>query len=366
MSIEPETSELTDSLSGVDALAAAEFAKDKVGSLTVGVVAGSKLVWTNSYGYSDMEKKQPATRRSVYRIGSITKQFTALMLLQLVESGKVHFADPVEKYFPEVNQLQGKYTYAPPITLIQLATMTAGISTEPRDLPTHLKGPVRDWEKVLISALPHTRYAFEPGTRFLYSNIGYAILGAALGRAAGRPYTNYVEEHIFAPLGMEHTAFEPNDRIRPDLAKGYAIQSGKPDAKTPEREHEGRGYKVPNGAVYSTVDDVARFVAFELGADVKHVLNSPMLDVSTRPLVAITNDLQRGYGIGCNVLRERELTIYGHAGSVAGYQAVAFVDRKTRVGVIALRNASGGKLDMLDLGVRMLEKVVDGSKKETR
>jgi CubicO group peptidase (beta-lactamase class C family) len=363
---EPEASEIPDSLSGVDALAGSEFAKDKVGSLTVGVVAGSKLVWTNSYGYSDMEKKQPATRRSVYRIGSITKQFTALMLLQLVEYGKVHFADPVEKYFPEVNRLQGRYAYAPPITLIQLATMTAGISTEPRDLTTYLRGPVRDWEKVLISALPHTRYVFEPGTRFLYSNIGYAILGAALSRAADQPYTNYVEQHIFAPLGMKQTAFEPNDQIRPDLAKGYAVQGGKPDAKTPEREHEGRGYKVPNGAAYSTVDDLARFVTFELGNDVKGVLTNPMLDVSTRPLVAMTNDLQRGYGIGCNVLRVRALTIYGHAGSVAGYEAVALVDRKTGVGVIALRSASGGKLDILDLGVRVLEKVIAGSKKESR
>src|SRR5262245_1636145 len=150
----------------IDTFSAAELAKDNVGGVTIGVVSGGNLVWTKSYGFADMERKISADKDTVYRIGSITKQFTGLMLLQLVEQGKVKLSDPVEKYFPEIRQVQGAFPGAPPITLVQLSTMTSGMDREPADLATYLKGPVSDWEKVLISALPRTKYAFEPDTHY--------------------------------------------------------------------------------------------------------------------------------------------------------------------------------------------------------
>jgi CubicO group peptidase (beta-lactamase class C family) len=119
----------------VDSLAAAEWYKDRRGSLTIGVVTDGRLAWTRSYGFADMEQRVPATRHTVYRIGSVTKEFTGLMLLQLAEAGKVRLADPVEKYFPEVNLVRGRFPNAPPITLIQLATMRAGLSASPNISP---------------------------------------------------------------------------------------------------------------------------------------------------------------------------------------------------------------------------------------
>ena len=119
--------DLTGAITKIDSMSSAEFAKDGIGGVTVGVVSGSKLVWTKSYGFADMEKKTPADQDTVYRIGSITKQFTALTFLQLVEQGKVALSDPVEKYFPEINKVQGRLPNAPPITLIELATMTSVI-----------------------------------------------------------------------------------------------------------------------------------------------------------------------------------------------------------------------------------------------
>src|SRR5688500_15018285 len=98
-------SNLTAGLEKVEQLAAAEFAKDPRGSLTIGVVSRDRLAWSKSYGEADVERRVAATPESVYRIGSITKQFTGLMLLQLVERGKVRLTDPVEKYLPEINRL---------------------------------------------------------------------------------------------------------------------------------------------------------------------------------------------------------------------------------------------------------------------
>jgi CubicO group peptidase (beta-lactamase class C family) len=351
----PVAPDLRVAIEQVDALAAAEFAKDNRGSVTIGVVSGAELVWTKSYGYADMEKKTPATKDTVYRIGSITKQFTGLMLLQLVEAGKVRLSVPVEKYFPEVNKVEGRFAGAPPITLAQLATHTSGMGREPADLQTYLKGPVSEWEKVMIAALPRTKYDFEPDARFSYSNIGYAILGAALSRAAGQSFVDYVSQKFFAPLGMTHTAFEPNEKIKPYLAKGYGVRGDRVDAETPEREHQGRGYKVPNGAMYSTVSDMARFLAFELGHGPANVLKKETLEDNFKRVNSASGDLTEGYGIGFQVERHGSLIVYGHGGAVAGYLAGAFVDRASGVGVIALRNVSGGSFNISGLVMRSLE-----------
>ena len=332
-----ESPDLHKAIEQVDALAAAEIAKDNIGSITIGIISGGSLVWTKSYGYADMGKKIPATKDTVYRIGSITKQFTALMLLQLAEQGKVRLSDPVEKYFPEVNKLQGRFPNAPPITLVQLATHTSGLDREPDDEQRkYIYGSVSDWEKQLMAAIAHTSYIHEPGTRYSYSNIGYAILGAALARAAAKPYTDYIQERILSPLGMTHTAFTPTDQIRPNLAKGYLIEGGKVDAVTPEREHQGRGWKVPNGALYSTVGDMARFMAFEMGEEHANVLKKKTLEDNLERVDSAYSDFTYGYGIGFQLRRRGNLISLGHDGVVAGYQSSAIFDPKTRLGVIVL------------------------------
>ena len=175
--------------------------------------------------------------------------------------------------FPEVNLVQDRVPGAPPITLYQLSTHTAGLATEPDDTDKYVKGPYADWEKTLTAALPHTRYILAPGARFSYSNIGYAILGAALARAAGETYLDYVPKHILKPSGMSHSGLYLDSRMLPHLAKGYEVTRTGIDSETPLREHEGRGYKMPNGAMYTTVGDLARFASFFMGEGPDTVLN---------------------------------------------------------------------------------------------
>jgi CubicO group peptidase (beta-lactamase class C family) len=330
----------------VERIVADAFARDSTGSITAGVVSNGELVWTKSYGLADMATKRAADRNTVYRIGSITKPFTALMLLQLVEAGKVHLSDPVEKYFPDIRRVEGLPAGAAPPTLLQLATMSAGLPPEPRREGDFWSGPVSRWEEILISALPHLKYFAAPGTTFQYSNIGYAILGASLGRAAGMPYVKWEREHVFAPLHMEHTDFELNDTIAPNLATGYEIaRDGTIDADFAAREHRtGRGYKVPNGAIYTTVDDLARFVAFELGHGPESVLPAARLDATFKGFVASSPSLDIAYGPGFLLERRGADVFMGHSGSVAGYTSAMYYDRKAQLGVIVLRNAGGGKI----------------------
>jgi CubicO group peptidase (beta-lactamase class C family) len=326
----------------VDKLFAAEYQKERSAGLTVGIVSGRELVWTNNYGFADVENGKPATKETVYRIGSITKQFTALMLLQLVQAGKVHFSDPVEKFFPEVNRIAGKYSGAPPITLIQLATHHSGLSEEPDDVDRFTTGPVSQWEQTLIAALPKLKYEKEPDTHFIYSNIGYAALGAALSRAAGESYTDYIGDHIFRPLGMQHTRFEPDKQMIPALARGYVLHDGVADPTQSAADvRTGRGYKVPNGAVFTTVGDMARFVAFEMGYGPEIVLTRKALRESQSQMFWADGDATNGYGLGLMLVRKGNIVGLGHGGLVAGFLSGEYFDPSSHLGIIFLRNAEG-------------------------
>lgn len=316
-------------------------ADPNAGAFTLGIVTRNGLAWSKSYGYADVSRKRPADGDSVYRVGSITKQFTALMLLQLVHDGKVHFSDLVEKYLPEIHLVKDEYKNAPPITLMQLATHTSGLDREPGDMETYVKGPVSEWEKTLISALPHAKYLYEPGTRFSYSNIGYAILGVALERAAHQPYVDYVKNRILLPLGMTHSDFLATPAIRQHLAAGYNPQpDGKLDSETPEREHDGRGYKVPNGALYTTVGDLARFEVFEMLGGPDSVLPRKEWEKNLTRLILTGPHLDDGYGVGFALTRESGHVFMGHNGGVAGYTAAAEVEPVVQVGIIILHNES--------------------------
>jgi CubicO group peptidase (beta-lactamase class C family) len=354
---------LASAINEIDALVAAEYAKDPVGGVTVGVVAGPALVWTKSYGFADAEARRPVSADTVYRIGSITKQFTALMLLQLAEQGKVNLTDPVEKYLPEINKVPRTYAHAAPITLLQLATMTSGLSREPGRDPTgqlehHTQGPVSAWEQKVLTWLPLVTYAHEPGTRYLYSNIGYAALGLALSRAAGRPFTAYVEDSILKPLGMTTTAFELTPAMRARVARGYVVRDGKADWTRAAQELDGRGYRVPNGALMTTVGDLAKFVAFELGEG-PWILKKETQEDNFSRVYSASGRFTSGYGLGFQATRRGALVAFGHGGSTAGFTSSVQFDRESKTGVIVLRNSDGGRgrLSAGGLALQALEKV---------
>jgi CubicO group peptidase (beta-lactamase class C family) len=342
----------------IDSMIATEFAKHSTGSVTAGVVLGVQLIWTKSYGDADMGRHVPADKDTIYRIGSITKMFTAVMLEQLVEAGKVHFTDPVDKYFPEIDTVQGKFPWAPPVTFFELATHTSGMGREPDNTDEYVKGAAADWERTLIAALPHTHFIYEPGTHFSYSNIGYATLGAALASVAGEPYLAYVPRHIFAPLGMTHTSLVFTPEMEAHLSTGYDLEEGKIDSATPLKENEqGRGYKVPNGAVYTTVGDMAHFASFLMGNGPDSVLKKSTLeDDLTRMPIQSNFQLAWGYGIGTFVFHRDNYTAFGHGGDVAGYQAALYMNRDENVGVILFANSTGsGAVDTDDLALRALD-----------
>ncbi|HET9272037.1 MAG TPA: serine hydrolase domain-containing protein [Vicinamibacterales bacterium] len=349
---------LQTALTELDASIAAEFAKDGVGGISVGVVSGSKLVWSKHYGYAEAEKKRAPTNDTEYRIGSITKQFTALALLQLVEDGRMRLTDPLEKYVPEIKAIKNTPAGTPPITLLQVATMHAGLAREP-GCAQHSVGPLSVWQQKVIDCLPGTTYVNEPGTTFLYSNIGYASLGLAIERAAGKPFTAFVTDRILKPLGMTRTGWEPSADLRKDLAHGYQRprDSGAATRAAADRELEGRGYRVPNGALFSTVTDLTKFVAWELGEGPAGILKKETQDANYARVFASSATFSAGYGVGFQVSRRGDLVLIGHGGSTAGYHAAALVHRPTRLGVIVLRNCDSCTPDAGPTAARILQRI---------
>jgi CubicO group peptidase (beta-lactamase class C family) len=341
----------------IDKLFRQEFAKDRTGALTVGLVKEGKLVWTKSYGFVDQEHHTPAGETTIYGIGSVTKVLTGITLLQLVERGKVHLTDSVEKYFPEVNLIPKKYPWSPPITLIQLATMTAGLQATSSTVgDPYAFGPPSEWQKLLIASLPHAAYVYEPGTRRLYSNISYSILAAAIERAAGKPYLDYVQEEVLQPLGMTSTSFFLTADLAPRVAKGYYLGTDKIDPDFPQQQNGHQGYWTPVGGALSTVSDLAKLMRFQLGYGPNSVLKPETLESAFTGLIASDADLLYGDGVGFSASRNDDghLVVLGHGGLRRGYIASYEFDRSTKTGIIVLSSSSGGRAEYKPLVRRIL------------
>jgi CubicO group peptidase (beta-lactamase class C family) len=168
---------------------------------------------------------------------------------------------------------------------------------------------------------------------------------------------------------MTHTSFEPNSQIGPFLAKGYHFENGKLDTLTPQRQQGNRGKNVPAGSLYSTVGDMTRLVAFELGEGPANVLKRESLDNSFSALVAADSDLNYGDGIGgFSALRlmPSNFVAVGHLGALPGYSAGVIFDRPSNTGIIMLSNVTNGKADYQELAQRMLANLVHNNSRSTK
>lgn len=323
----------------------ADVSADGVGSITAAVIDRDEVIWRGGFGYADTERRIQADPRHIYRIGSISKTVTAVVLLQLVERGVVALDDPVVKYLPEFARLQGPKPQVQAITLRQLASHTGGLIREPR-LVGAAAGPIERWEEQVLRSIPTTRMQSAPGSSYSYSNIGYGILGLALSRAAGQPFMQLVNERVFQALGVDHDMFIVSGERTKDLAVGYAPDpDGGVETEEPAREHRGRGYKVPNGGVYTTVDELAAFVSALAGYARPALLRSDSRREMQR--VQTPEDSANGYGLGLMVRTSDDgIVTYGHGGSVAGYNAAMVFEPRTGLGVVLLRNYNQGRTNL--------------------
>ena len=323
-----------------------DVAADDVGGIVAGVMVEGDLVWAQAFGWADRDARTPMSTASISRTGSISKSVTAVLMLRLVEEGVIGLDEPVERYLPAFASVQDRRVDAQPVTFRHLASHTAGLIREPQ-WPDAVVGPIELWDKRIVESLLLTAYDSVPGARYQYSNIGFGALGLALAKAAGRPFMEMVRTEILEPLGMTGSEFVvAGEKLEERLAAGYVVgQDGSIDGGQPAHEHAGRGYKVPNGGVYSTVADLGRFMGAMSGVPGLQILS----EESRREALSIQTpeNPNRGYGLGFSVqLDEQGRKIASHGGSVAGYNAHMAFDPEVRIGVVLLRNYGRGSTNL--------------------
>jgi CubicO group peptidase (beta-lactamase class C family) len=303
--------------------------------VAIGVVSDQRLVWATGFGLADISTKVPVSPRTKFRMASHSKLFTATAIMQLREQGKLHLDDPVAKHLPWFT-VTAAGEHDPPITIEELLTHGSGLPREAADHWTTLDFPTREELKALM---PKRHAAFEPETRWKYSNLAYTLAGMVVEAVSGESWADYVTRHIFQPLGMNDSSV---DRNVPGLAAGYGRRM--PDGTRSVMPFvDARGMAAATG-ITSTVEDMARFVSAQFrkgpaGGD--RILGTASLREMHRVRM-LENNWTRGNAIGFAVTRNRDRTYVGHGGSYPGYITQTVIDLTGKVGVIVLTNAQDG------------------------
>lgn len=332
--------EIGAALSFLEAEIARDISDRASPGISVSIVRDQETIWSQGFGYADLEGRVPASAETVYAVGSITKLFTATMLLQLRDAGKLRLDDAVQDYLPAV-RVPHRHADAPAITFRHLVTHTSGLSKD---------APVDYWAtsnfppvERLMELMPETEQPYAPATQWKYSNLAIALMGHALSRIAGESWDSYIERHILAPLGMSQTAPRLTDKVRSQTAKGYARpMTGWPPPALPHQDLGGISF---GGSLHSSVADMAKFAAEHLSPTPKLLKRSTVQEMQR--LQWLNDDWQTGQGIGWRVHRAADgTTRIEHGGGVYGFTCKLLLSPSDRLGVAVFTNGSDGSVGL--------------------
>ncbi|MDA1347625.1 MAG: serine hydrolase [Chloroflexi bacterium] len=319
---------------------AALCVNDRVVGASVGIVRDQELVWNRGFGFADLESGRPPDLHTVFRIASVTKTFTATALFQLRDEGKLSLDDPLLTYVPEFANAKARGGSVEGVTLRRLLCHHSGLMAEaPGDEPFWSTMAIPSIKEI-IAATSRIEIVIEQDAAFKYSNVGFALLGEVVTRVAGRRYEDYVMEEVLRPLGMTSTVFELDGDLGGRMATGY-MATPYEDSATVVPDVNLAGY-ASAGQLYSTVDDLAKWVSFQFSAgaaerDGKQVLRGQSIKEMQRPRVMGPN-WESGYGLPWIARRVAGRVIVGHPGFTYGFRADVSFDVERRLGVIALLN----------------------------
>ena len=311
--------------------------------LAAGVVRDGGLEWFMGRGVADVGSKTPVTKDTVFRIGSITKTFTAIAVMQLYERGLVDLDAPANDYLRCIRLIPAKASFRP-ATVRHLLTHTAGIGYW-RRLSDLLQPGVGSGVRAGRSGAPPLASYYrkglpvevEPGTKWVYSNHGFAVLGQIVEDVSGQPFDRHLRDYIFEPLGMERSDLIRSERVAALLATGYALRPGglKPVA---DREVPTPG----GGGIYSTPGDMGRYLAAlqHMGADEHLVLKPATLAAMFQPHFQPDPRLS-GMGLGFELGEQSGHQTVGKTGIVSGFLSAMVLAQEDGVGVFALSNTGG-------------------------
>jgi D-alanyl-D-alanine carboxypeptidase len=312
----------------VDSLAAAFLADSHTPAISIAVLRGSDTLVMKGYGDASVELHRPATASTVYRIGSITKQFTSSEIMRLAERGKLSIDDPITKYLPDVP------THGQTITIRRLLNHTSGV---------HNYTAKPEWQKhwaeemtprQIVAFVDHDSLDFKPGDAWSYSNTGYVLLGMIIEKVTGEPYSKYVQHDLFTPLGLKQTSYCVNRPTDPSFADGYsaASEAVKPAEFLSMTQPHGAG------ALCSTVRDLVVWQRALMGG---RVVNARSYALMTTP-DTLNSGKPLNYGFGLTAGKLGTHRSIGHSGGINGFTTASVYFPDDSVNVVVFSNADKG------------------------
>jgi len=304
--------------------------------LSIALVDGQRRVWSAGFGYTDWTKAHPVTTRTLFSLQSISKTYTTIGVLRAVERGLIKLDAPITQYVPWFTIRSRFAEHAEQtITIRHLLSHWSGLGHEaPRggnydDRPVSFEDHVR--------SIADSWLHFPVGHHFSYSNIGIDLAGYALQAASGKPFAKYMHDEVFTPLGMDSSTYDQDLAYRNHLvAPGYVNKRKLPRLPI---------VIIPSGGMYSSVDDMAKFVSFALGGGKvggRQVVPFMRLHEMTTPQF-LPLEHPGGYGLGIAVSPQQYgTTVLQHGGGGYGYSACQVWVPEYQVAVIVLSNGNGG------------------------
>lgn len=315
---------------------AQEQVEARMPSLVAGAVRDGALVWSGTHG--EHTGGPPPSSDLQYRIGSITKTLTAVLVLQLRDEGALRLDDRLDQHLPGVGYGDR--------TVRSLLSHAAGMHSEPAGSWWE-RSPGVSFDD-LAAGVDDSTAPFEPGTTFHYTNLAYGLLGEVVVRARGGSWWEQVRSRVLMPLGMERTSYLPE----PPAATGHSVHHFA-GTLTEEPAHD-TGAMAPAGQLWSTVADLARYIAFLVDGHPEVLPQATLEEMTTPQSGTAAGGATGGYGLGLRLVAGGSGTLHGHTGTMPGFQAGLFVDRVRRAGAVCLANGTAGMrgeglpLDLLD------------------
>jgi CubicO group peptidase (beta-lactamase class C family) len=306
-----------------------------------GVVHGDELAWAGGAGFAEVGGRVIGDQGTLYRIASITKTFTGTAVMQLRDAGRLDLEDPAVKYLPELRGAVSPFAAIEAVTIRRMLSHESGLAAEP---------PGTDWSVPVYQGDPQLTLArpgdivlmLPPNAQHKYSDLGYQLLGEIVSRVSGIPYPRYVRELILDPLGMSATGFEPLDgSLLSRRAAGYSRR-----AFSDELDLEPAFPPVwAEGGLWSCVQDLARWISFQLSAYARPAADSPVLAAASlremhKPRYLADDDWTSAWGISWCADRRDDVSWIQHSGGLPGFTTSVCFDPGQQVGAIVLHNGT--------------------------
>lgn len=338
----------SDELNGrLDQYVQEQWKSSNIPGLAVVVVEDSNILYETYLGYSDLDRKAPVTNTTVFELGSNSKAFTGLAILNLEQQGYLSLEDPVNKYLPWFYMTyQGKPFQ---ITLRQLLYHTSGIHPETiHDIPISTDDDALETTVRMLVGKELTGYkTYRPGEYFLYATINYDILGLIVQEISGMSFEAYMQNHIIGNLDLDHTYMTDEDAVQNGLAKGYKLGFFSPHEYNAPRF---RG-NTPAGYIHSAPADIAKWMQIQLGAIKPSGMNPSLIELSHNKdnSVAPSGD-GSSYAAGWSIYQSGSGEI-AHGGSNPNFSSFIMMRKDGNVGVAVMGNMNSDYPEVIAHGI---------------